>query len=150
MNRTVTRKSNARNVRAVLMAEIQREEIPKRIKQAREEAGLTQAEMADAINVGGRTYQNYESNRIPWGALNNIAEVTGKQTEWLIHGAAPKAPDLMEAFASDEGGPLIVRLDLIHGELRRIAELLEVDASIRDVEAAAHVDGARPPGEAAG
>jgi DNA-binding XRE family transcriptional regulator len=53
------------------MAEIERVGIAKRIRQARKEAGLSQPEMADALGVIARTYQNYESvkePRTPWAS----------------------------------------------------------------------------------
>lgn len=74
------------------MAEIERRQITGRIKKARKEAGLTQAEMAEALQVYGRTYQNYESEkspRVPWGELDKIAKLTGKTTQWIIHGDTP-------------------------------------------------------------
>jgi transcriptional regulator with XRE-family HTH domain len=77
------------------MAELQREEIVKRIRQARLEAGLTQPELADLLEVRLRTYQNYEYDRVPWGLMNQIAKATGKTTEWLLHGEPPATPDLM-------------------------------------------------------
>lgn len=87
------------------MAELERAGIARRIKQARKEAGLSQPEMADAIGVISRTYQNYESlkdPRTPWGSMNDIAKITGKSTEWLIHGERP-TPDLLgEASGRDE------------------------------------------------
>lgn len=118
MNRSQTDNAPARNVRtdafvaqmhsaerAALaqaierqnMAEIERGDIARRIKQAREEAGLSQPEMAEAVGTHERTYQNYESvskPRTPWGLMNDIAKVTGKTTEWLIHGDRP-TPDLL-------------------------------------------------------
>lgn len=79
------------------VAELERSAIARRIKQARQEAGLSQPEMADALGVIARTYQNYESvsqPRVPWGSMNEIAAVTGKTTEWLIHGDRA-TPDLL-------------------------------------------------------
>lgn len=123
MNRSMTESSTARSVRvdafvaqmhsteraAVVraieqqdVAELERAAIAARIKQARKEAGLSQPEMADAIGVIERTYQNYESvksPRTPWSLMNQIATVTGKSTEWLIHGGA-NTPDV---FATPNG-----------------------------------------------
>lgn len=81
-----TKPRRAHTVRVDLMAELQRSEITERIKLARREAGLTQAEMADAIDVAARTYQNYEDFRVPWGLLNRISMVTGRSVAWLLHG----------------------------------------------------------------
>jgi transcriptional regulator with XRE-family HTH domain len=85
------------------MAELERAGIARRIRQARNEAGLSQPEMAEAIGVIARTYQNYESvkdPRVPWGLMNQIAAVTGKTTEWLIHGdqAAARAVQVDDGF----------------------------------------------------
>jgi transcriptional regulator with XRE-family HTH domain len=94
-NRAATKIKGARSVRGLLMAELQREEIVNRIKQARLEAGLTQPELAELLEVAMRTYQNYEYDRVPWGLMNQIAKTTGKTTEWLLHGEPPATPDLM-------------------------------------------------------
>jgi transcriptional regulator with XRE-family HTH domain len=122
MNRSLTATAPARNVRADAfvaqmqstdraafaraierqdMAELERAAIASRIKEARKEAGLSQPEMAAALDVIPRTYQNYESvsnPRTPWGLLNQIATVTGKTTEWLIHGERQSAPRLVDTL----------------------------------------------------
>ena len=61
-------------------------EICARIKLARTEAGFTQQEMADLLNMSMRGYQNYESDRVPWRELDKIAELTGKPQEWFLRG----------------------------------------------------------------
>jgi len=68
------------------MAEIQREGVCQRIAQARRDAGVTQQEMADALDITMRAYQAYESDRIPWRRLTQIGEITGKSKAWLLHG----------------------------------------------------------------
>jgi transcriptional regulator with XRE-family HTH domain len=86
------------------MAALDREHIAQRITQARLEAGLTQPEMAKALDIGMRTYQNYESDkkpRTPWGLMNEIAEITGKSTAWLIHGEEA-TPDLFAQVSKVE------------------------------------------------
>lgn len=47
-------------------------EICARIKQARVEAGFTQAEAADTLGVTMRAYQNYEATRVPFRSLTRI------------------------------------------------------------------------------
>ena len=45
--------------------------------------------MADLMEVQPRTYQNYESvtnPRVPFRRMNDIARITGRPTEWLLHG----------------------------------------------------------------
>jgi len=68
------------------MAELQRREITERIRQARTEAGLTQPEMANLLEVAMRTYQNYESERVPWDLMGRISDITGRSLRWLLHG----------------------------------------------------------------
>jgi transcriptional regulator with XRE-family HTH domain len=68
------------------MAELQKADITARIREARIESGLTQPEMAELLDVGSRTYQNYESDRVPWGLLGRIADATGRSVPWLLHG----------------------------------------------------------------
>lgn len=82
---------------ANLMAELSRVAIAARVGQARDEAGLKQTELADLLHVHWRTVQNWESQTNPivaWDRLGEIATVTGKTKEWLIHGDPPEQPDL--------------------------------------------------------
>jgi DNA-binding XRE family transcriptional regulator len=68
-------------------------QITARIQQARIEAGYTQEEMADLLGVRPRSYQNYESIRVPWRLLDKIADLTHKEVAWLLHGDPPDRPD---------------------------------------------------------
>jgi len=122
---TTTKPGGARSVRDALMAELQREEITARIKQARKEAGLSQPEMAEALNVIPRTYQNYEYGRVPWGLINDIARVTGRGSEWLLHG---DAPDLMNTMRPD--GPSVAQLDRIEAKLDAVLHALADQAGL--------------------
>lgn len=99
------------------MAELQREEITARIKQARKEAGLSQPEMAELIEVADRTYQNYEATRVPWGLIGKIAEVTGRDSKWLLHGDNP--------VASEPTADLIGALEARDSQLDRIESKLD-------------------------
>ena len=67
-------------------------EICARIKQARIEAGFTQQEIADLLNMSMRGYQNYESERVPWRDLDKIADLTGKTQIWFLRGDDPATP----------------------------------------------------------
>lgn len=109
------------------MAELQREEIVARIKQARKESGLTQEELADLLDVIPRTYQNYESTRVPWGFINQIAKATGKTPEWLLHGDPKPTPDLMGSLSGNRA-----QLDRIETMLRDIAAALNVPVAPLD------------------
>lgn len=74
---------------ASLMAELSRVGIAQRIQQARQQAGLTQQELADALHVHRNTVQNWESQKkpiTPWDQLGEIANWTQVSRDWLIHG----------------------------------------------------------------
>jgi transcriptional regulator with XRE-family HTH domain len=72
-----------------LVAELEARDISARIQRARKEAGLTQEQLADLLEVIPRSVQNYESGRVPWNKINAIGKITGKSPEWLLHGDAP-------------------------------------------------------------
>lgn len=74
---------------AALMAELSRAAIAQRIRTAREEAGYTQPELADVMNVHYRTVQDWESPKkqaTPFDRLDELAAVTGVTKVWLLHG----------------------------------------------------------------
>lgn len=101
------------------MAELDRVLIASRIQRARDEAGLTQTELGDALNppVHWRTVQTWESakdKRVPWGRLDEIAALTGTTKEWLLHGDA----------ATERDEELLVRLDRLDSTVAEMAELL--------------------------
>ena len=80
------------------MGELDRASICARIQEARERAGLTQPELAEALDppVHWRTVQTWESvkdPRVPWDRLDEIARITGVTKEWLLHGDAAVSAD---------------------------------------------------------
>lgn len=103
------------------MEELDRAAICRRIAEAREKAGLTQEELADAVapSVHWRTVQIWERGErnkkgehrwtVPWKRLGQIAELTGSTKEWLIHG---------DQLAADDPA--------LAGRVERIEQLLEV------------------------
>jgi DNA-binding transcriptional regulator YiaG len=112
MNRSATKTRNERTFtsRAYLerlMGELDRAAICQRIGQAREEAGLTQPELADLLQppVHWRTIQTWESvrsPRVPWDRLDEIARITGRSRDWLLHGdetVSATAVERLEAAA---------------------------------------------------
>jgi len=64
--------------------------IGERIRAAREKAGLTQLELAEAIPCGGGRQQisNWEAGfRTPRReAIKRIAEITGVSPAWIVYG----------------------------------------------------------------
>lgn len=102
------------------MAELDRAAICARIQQVREEAGLTQPELGEALEppVHWRTIQTWESvkqPRVPWDRLDEIARVTGTTKDWLLHGDT--------ATAQDED--VAARLERLEQTLERIEALLQ-------------------------
>lgn len=101
------------------MAEIQREGVCARIAQARREAGVTQQDMADLLDITMRAYQTYESERIPWRRLNQIAEATGKSKAWLLHGKEEQpSPDVVSQTAE-----LLAAIHELTAQVSRLADL---------------------------
>jgi type II secretory pathway predicted ATPase ExeA len=86
------------------LSHLEKAQISARIKQAREMAGLTQDELGDLLEprVKQRTIANYESIRVPWDYLHQIAEHTGRTWEWLVYGEQTSPAEiaaLLEAMA---------------------------------------------------
>ncbi len=86
-----------------------------RIREARLESGLTQEQLAELLHVHKRTVEEWENSYVPYKRLNDIARVTGKETEWLLHGDQPD-PVQLEA-----------RLARVEEMLGRVLALLEPD-----------------------
>lgn len=117
-----------------LMAELDRAAICARIAQARTEAGLTQPELGEAMAppVHWRTVQTWESvkePRVPWARLNEIASLTGKSKEWLLHGEEATAEhatrdavmQFLTALDRRLDTEVLPRLEAIELEIRRLA-----------------------------
>lgn len=63
--------------------------VGQRIKQARREAGLTQAELAGRLGITQRSVQLYESGDVvPYRRLERIGAVCGRSSQWLLYGDA--------------------------------------------------------------
>jgi transcriptional regulator with XRE-family HTH domain len=150
-----------------LAVALDRLEIKRRIAEARDEAGLTQEELGDALSppVHFRTVQTWESLRndnVPFKRIAQIAMVTGKSSEWLLHGEAGEpvvAPVVMPTPTMDVMATLAAELARDPGRALRLAPLLlELAASFREaaevglgwadrLERLARGDSARLPGQ---
>ncbi len=86
--------TNARNLRTLLLLNVfEPEEIGDRIRQAREQAGLRQEDLADLIGMSTRQVQNYEAaDSKPYAKLRAIAGATGVSVEWLLQGDEAVTP----------------------------------------------------------
>lgn len=98
----------SRDIVDELMDQVRRVQIAERIKQAREDADLTQTELADLLQVHPRTVQNWERQKEPITAhdrLLDVAGATGVSLEWLLFGDRQQqvedlTPDLLQSAAS--------------------------------------------------
>lgn len=126
------------------MAELDRAAISVRLAESREQAGLTQEEMAEVLQRNGtplhwRTVQNYESpkiDRVPWDLLDQWARITGTTKEWLLHGDVEDVDHLVAIEAE---------LRDVRAELVAVRETL---AAVDRLEALVRELIARPPGTA--
>ena len=76
------------------MEERDRVSVGKRIAQARRESGMTQAELAAALQVTVRSIQNYESGvSVPYRHLRTIESLTHKRPGWTLDGDGDGALD---------------------------------------------------------
>lgn len=107
------------------MAELDRAAISVRLAEAREQAGLSQAELGDLLHLHFRSIQNYESpkvDRIPWDKLDEWGQITGRTKEWLLHGSD-------DAVSSSE-------LTALHRDLEEVKEgLARVESLLREAAA---------------
>ena len=126
---------------AGLMAELERAAIARRIADAREQAGLSQAELADLLHVHFRTVQDWESPKksaTPWDRMDELASATSTTKEWLLHGDPVGENRAQAGLLRDVSGALEA--------LERSQE--DVHAKLDQALAAlARLEGARSPGE---
>lgn len=86
---------------------------------------MTLEDMADALGVTQRAYWNYENNRVPFGRLREIAEITGAEFEWLLRGDPPQRM-----------GDLTTRLEALEAEVHTSSETTasSLEALLRGIE----------------
>lgn len=121
--------TNLRNFRTfLLMQQFAAREIGARIAQARREAdGMTQEELADALNVSKRSVQEYEAgNTIPWKHFSRLEEIFERPLSWFLHGEEePKRPEASDLEALVElAQSNSKRLDGLEESVARIEGLL--------------------------
>ena len=94
-NFATAQKASATDLRSfrtfLLMRQFAAQEIGERIKQARLEAGgMTQEELADALDVSTRSLQAYEAgDTIPWKHFQALTRIFDRPLEWFLHGEGP-------------------------------------------------------------
>src|SRR3954471_19120300 len=84
--------TNPRNFRTfLLMAQFEAAEIGARIRQARNERGLSQDELAAMASFSKRSLQDYEAGvTIPYRHLREFGRLLNKPEEWFLYGEAEK------------------------------------------------------------
>lgn len=116
-NLSAPRKSaatNARNFRTfLLVSQFEARAIGERIAKARNEAGLTQEEMAELASFSKRSLQDYEAGvTIPYRHMREIGAILNRQVPWFLHGDEVEVEGLSE------------RVDHLQGQLDEVLGLL--------------------------
>lgn len=109
------------------MSQLQGDEIGARIALARNQAGLTQEQVADLATFSKRSLQDYEAGvTIPWRQMQEIAKLLNREVAWFLHGEPEPAASpngLLGEVAenvrvlSDSMGRALERLERIEGAL---------------------------------
>lgn len=115
------------------MAALEEAEIRARIKRARNEAGLSQEQLADLLAVHPKSVQNYENDHVPWRRIRDIAAITGRSAQWLLHGEdAPGGDETLDERLAALEAKLDRLLALSSGEAGDVAESREELAALPD------------------
>lgn len=112
--------TNARRLRQFLLMVIGQEELGRRIKEAREDAGLTQSQLADLLGLKHpQSVSRYERGQteVPAKRLRRIAEATGKPMVFFVD-----EPDASAADAPQLPAEALELLELIRVETERLAD----------------------------
>ena len=119
-SRSETSATKSRSFRTfLLMQQFAAKEIGERIKEARRQAGLTQDELADLVEVTTRTIQAYEAGDIDaYRKLNKLASVLNREVSWLLHGDEEAIPD------DDRLGQVVHKLEELGAAIERVESRL--------------------------
>lgn len=96
-----------------------------RIRQAREEAGLSRSKLAEATGISMRTIEKYEygSSEPPVSRLNKLAEALEVDREWLLVG--DDALDELQGSPEPEPGRIFTSAEIAIGLLEVLEDLRE-------------------------
>lgn len=113
-------------------SETLRDILPRRLREARRRAGLTQAEVADAAGLDENVYARYErAERLPSvEILDRLCDAVGCSADWLLGETTPAPP----ARPQDDDDPTRTRrIRRIHRGLRKASpDILELVRSVLD------------------
>lgn len=113
----------------LLLRMMGQEEVGLRIAQARDEAGLSQQELAERINLAqGQSISRYErgETEVPAKRLRRIAEATGKPMSFFVQEpdevfTSPDRLSVMENEARNRHDETLARFDRLDEQLRILA-----------------------------
>ncbi len=96
-----------------------RQAIGSRLRLARENAGLSQGQVARLLELHRPTVSQIEAGRrrVAADELARFVEIYDVSTEWLVHGASPGSDDRIELAARE-----LVKLD--REDLDRVVQLI--------------------------
>ena len=109
--------TKTRRLRHLLLMTLGQQELGRRIRTAREDAGLTQSELADRIGLSHpQSISRYErgETEVPQKRLRRIGEATGKQLSYFVADTADSIPN--------EDAALLGMVEQILGELRDLRD----------------------------
>lgn len=129
--------TNDRNFRTfLLVSQLEAKEIGARIRLARDEAGLTQEEVAELATFSKRSLQDYEAgNTIPYRHMQEIAGILNRHVPWFLHGDDPE-PAPADGLLGEVAANVVELTDSMGEALERLAR----------IEAALGTGGARGTG----
>lgn len=96
---------------------IEEEAVRARIRQARDEQGLTQANLADLMDVSKSTVEKWENSHLPpYRKIPRLAKVLNKTEDWILYGDEVVSPSEAAAIRDEMRG--------IRSELAEVRQLL--------------------------
>jgi transcriptional regulator with XRE-family HTH domain len=102
-------------------------EIGRQIQMAREEKGMTQVDLAQALGITQAALSNYElgKRRLYLHQIEGIARVLGKRLDFFISEEASSSPGSKGSARISTPGIVDRIADLEEGELRSLGEFLD-------------------------
>lgn len=92
--------------------EVEKREIGVRLRQARDEAGLLQKDLAEKLGVSERSISAYEQGEVvPFRHMRDLEKILDRPVEWFLRGEIPAEPTQLA-------------LEEIRGELQEIKLIL--------------------------
>ena len=118
------------------------DELHTRIRQAREQAGLSQEKMAEELGVGRTTYVNFETgrSRLFSPLMEGMAARLGKSVEEILFGERPDDRLLRDKAALEEWRSSLVaeyesRLSALQEKVDALARVIDAqDTTIRTLK----------------